>query len=101
MQQPLVDKIKNLPEYHSLVKERGRLAWSLSATMLAAYFGFILVVAFKPTFFKTIVWGNYITIGFPLGVGLILLAFVLTGIYVRRANQRFDVLTDKIKEAVK
>lgn len=101
MQQPLIDKIKNLPEYHCLVKERGRLAWSLSATMMSAYFGFILLVAFKPEFFKTIVWGEYTTIGFPLGVGLILLAFVLTGIYVRRANQRFDVLTEKIKEAVK
>jgi uncharacterized membrane protein (DUF485 family) len=101
MQQDLVEKIKNLPEYHSLVKERGRLACSLSAAMLAAYFGFILLVAFNPEFFSTIVWGRYTTIGFPLGVGLIILAFVLTGMYVRKANQRFDVLTEKIKEAVK
>ena len=100
MQQVVVDKIKQLPEYHQLVKQRGRLAWQLSALMLAAYFGFILLVAFSPDFFKTVVWGQYTTIGFPLGVGIILLAFMLTGIYVYRANRHFDALTQHIKQAV-
>ena len=41
-----------------------------------------------------------VTWGIPMGVGLILSAFVLTGIYVRRANGEFDRLNQEIlKEA--
>ena len=95
-----VEKIKALPEYHELVRERRLLASVLTGIMMLAYFGFILLVAFAPEFFRTVIWGNVVTVGFPLGVGIILLAFVLTGIYVRKANQHFDVLTDIIKRAV-
>ena len=34
-----------------------------------------------------------ITLGIPLGLGVILSAIVITGIYVRRANREFDQLT--------
>lgn len=95
-----IEKIKALPEYHTLVRERRLLASMLTGIMMLAYFGFILLIAFAPEFFSNVVWGSVITIGFPLGVGIILLAFVLTGIYVRKANQRFDVLTKTIKRAV-
>lgn len=100
MQDAVIQKIKQLPEYHQLVKQRGRLAWRLSAVMLAGYYGFILLVAFAPDVFKRVVWGEYTTIGFPLGVGIILLAFVLTGIYVYKANRHFDALTQHIKQAL-
>ena len=43
-----------------------------------------------------------ITWGIPIGVGLIVSAFILTGIYVRRANGEFDDLNNAIlKEAGK
>lgn len=100
MQQTTIDLIKNLPDYQRLVSARRKLAWQLSAIMLSAYYGFILLIAFKPEFFSLVIWGEYITVGFPLGVGVIVLAFVLTGIYVRRANREFDALTHNIKQAV-
>ena len=34
-----------------------------------------------------------ITLGIPLGLGVIVAAIVLTGVYVRRANGEFDRLT--------
>lgn len=40
--------------------------------------------------------GSTITRGIPVGVGLILSSFVLTGIYVFRANGEFDELNQKI-----
>ncbi|MCY1453852.1 Inner membrane protein YjcH [compost metagenome] len=41
-----------------------------------------------------------ITWGIPLGVGLIVSAFILTAIYVRRANGEFDEMNKAIlKEA--
>lgn len=100
MDQTLIEKISALPQYQQLVQQRSRLAWILSAIMLVAYFGFILLIAFAPEFFKTVVIGQVITIGFPIGLGLILLAFILTGIYVHRANTQFDELTQHIRKEV-
>lgn len=101
MDKSLIEKINSLPQYKQLVAERSRLAWQLSAVMLVAYYGFILLIAFFPEVFKIIVWGQYTTLGFPLGVGLILLAFALTGIYVKKANKDFDELTQQIRDEVK
>jgi uncharacterized membrane protein (DUF485 family) len=39
-----------------------------------------------------------VTLGIPIGVFIIVAAFVLTGIYVRRANSEFDSLTRQIIE---
>ncbi len=36
------------PRFQELVAKRGRFAWLLSLVMLAAYFAFILVIAFDP-----------------------------------------------------
>ncbi len=94
----VIDKVKRDPEFHALQQRRARLAWSLSAAMAAIYFGFILLVAFAPAWLATPLGSHTTTIGIPLGVGVILTAFVLTGLYVRRANTEFDVATQRIIE---
>jgi len=38
------------------------------------------------------------TIGIPIGLAVIVLAFALTGIYVSKANSSYDVLIRKIVE---
>ena len=63
--------------------------------MLLIYYGFILVVAFAPKMLGTPVFG-VITLGIPVGVFIIVMAFVLTAIYVQRANGEFDKLTDEL-----
>jgi uncharacterized membrane protein (DUF485 family) len=95
------DKIKSHPKYAELISKRSHLAWSLAALMLIIYYGFILVIAFAPQFLATpLSAGSVTTIGLPIGVGVILSAIVLTGIYVYRANTEFDELTrDLIEEA--
>ena len=100
LDQSKIEKIKSLPQYQKLVKERTSLAWKLSATMLIVYCGYILLLAFYPEFFKTIVMGEHISIGFPVGVGIIIFAFLITGYYVKKANDDFDTLTEQIKKEV-
>ncbi len=97
----LIDKIKRDPEFHELVRKRTSFAWSLSAVMVLIYFGFILLVAFAPKFLGTPLGAGIMTIGIPLGLFVIASAFILTGLYVRRANSEFDALTAKIVERVK
>lgn len=94
----LIDRVKRDPEFLALERRRARFAWTLATTMAAIYFGFILAVAFAPRLLARPIAGGATTIGIPLGIGVILAAFVLTGLYVRRANTDFDLATQRIIE---
>lgn len=99
MQQDSVDAIKAHPRYQELVCTRKCFAWNLTVLMLAIYYGFILVIAFAPTLLGSpLSVGATTTIGIPIGVAIIVSAFVLTGVYVARANGKFDALTKAIRE---
>lgn len=102
MKQELVDRIKNDPDFHHLVSVRSKFAWTLTIVMLVIYFGFVLTIAFDPSLLGTpLSAGSVTTVGIPVGVGVILSAFILTGVYVRRANGEFDELTKRIKNKAK
>jgi uncharacterized membrane protein (DUF485 family) len=95
-------RIQNNPKFKELVAARSKFAWTLSAIMLVLYFGFILLVAFGKGFLATpLAAGGVTTIGIPLGIFIIVAAFVLTGVYVNRANSTFDVLNRKLLEETK
>jgi uncharacterized membrane protein (DUF485 family) len=82
-------EVAQSPEYRQLVRERSRFSWALTAIMLAVYFGYILLIAFAPEILARRVSGT-MTLGIPVGIGVILCGILLTGIYVHRANRRFD-----------
>ncbi|PJG60099.1 DUF485 domain-containing protein [Aeromonas cavernicola] len=97
MEQQRYLRIQQDPNFQQLVAKRQRFAWALSALMLGLYLAFILLIAFAPGWLGTpLSDGSPITRGIPVGVGLILSSFVLTGIYVFRANGEFDDLNQKI-----
>ena len=87
------------PKFQQLVRERSSFARSLSIAMLVIYFGFILLVAFAKPLLATKIGSGVTSVGIVLGLVVIISAFVLTGIYVQRANGHFDRLTsDLMKE---
>ncbi len=95
-------EIENNPKFQQLVAARKSLGWTLSAVMLAIYFGFILLVAFNKPFLGTpLAAGSVTTIGIVIGLAVIVSAFVLTGIYVSKANASYDALTKEIVEESK
>ena len=94
-----LEQIRRDPRFEQLCRSRGRLAWALSAIVLIVYLGFILLVAFGGAFLATpLVAGGVTTIGIVVGVGVILIAIVLTAIYVWKANTTFDDLTRGLLE---
>ena len=102
MKQEMVDRIKNDPDFIQLVSVRSKFAWTLTIVMLVIYFGFVLTIAFDPSILGTpLTEGSVTTVGIPVGVAVIISAFLLTGIYVRRANGEFDELTRRIKAKAK
>jgi len=97
----LATRIKSNPKYAELVRKRSGFARILSILMLLIYFGFIMLVAFNKPFLATPLGAGVTTIGIPLGVFVIVSAFILTGIYVWRANGEFDAITKEIIDEVK
>jgi len=92
------DHIRNNPKFAELVRKRTAFAWTLSVIILVIYFGFIGLIAFNKAFLATKLGVGVTTVGFPIGVGVILSAIALTGIYVYRANGEFDDLNRQIIE---
>jgi uncharacterized membrane protein (DUF485 family) len=97
MRQELTHKIRSNPKFAELTQKRTKFGVQLSILMLLIYYGFILIVAFAPSVLGIPIYG-VVTLGIPIGVFIIVAAFVLTGIYVRRANSEFDSLTRQIIE---
>ena len=74
----------------ALAAHRWRVALSLTAAMIAVYFGFILLVAFEKPFLATLVLGGRVSVGILLGAAVIVAAPLLIAIYVRWANRVYD-----------
>ena len=101
MDKNMVEKIKSNSSYKKLVSERSSFAWKLTITILVVYYAFILLIAFSPeTLGAKLVAGGMATIGIPIGVAIIIFSFILTGIYVKRANSEFDGLLDQVKKDI-
>lgn len=88
------------PKYKELVRRRAWTGGVLSVITLAIYLGFIGLIAYNPKFLGTPIGDHTTTIGIPIGVLVIVSAFVLTGIYVVRANTVFDRLIREIREEI-
>jgi uncharacterized membrane protein (DUF485 family) len=96
----LVTRIANNPNYQALKAKRTSFGWWLTLAMMIAYYGFILLVAFNKSFLSQKLGDGVMTLGIPLGFGVILFTIVLTAYYVNRANREFDTLSDAIAKEV-
>jgi uncharacterized membrane protein (DUF485 family) len=87
------------PEFKSLVARRWRVSLLLTAALFVVYYGFILLIALdKPRLAQKI--GDVTTLGIPVGVGVIVLAWALTAAYVMWANTKYDVEVRRLREQV-
>jgi len=90
----------NDPEFRAMAAAKDRISTILTIITLVIYFGFIFLVAFYKDFFGWKIPGTRITAGMPLGVGVIIASWILTGLYVRWANRRYDSMVLAIKAKV-
>lgn len=92
-------RIRQLPAYQTLVARRTRFAWTLTVIMLVVYFGYIGLIAFDKAFLAQPIGAGVMSLGIPVGLGIILITIALTAVYVVRANSEFDRLTREIVES--
>ena len=95
-----LERVAEDPRYRLLVERRARFTWMLTGIMLLAFFGYILLIAFNKALLARPIGGGATSLGIPIGLGVILLAILLTGIYVRRANGDFDPVVKSLREDV-
>ena len=100
MDTDLTARIVNDPRYQELKGRRSRFGWWLTLAMLVVYYGFILLVAFNKEFLSQRLGAGVMTVGIPIGFGVIVFTIVITAIYVRRANSEYDDLTAEVAKAV-
>ncbi|BCA64924.1 DUF485 domain-containing protein [Fluviibacter phosphoraccumulans] len=93
----LYEKIRKNPKFTQLCQERGRFSVILSLIVLVPYYVFMMTVAFNPTFFADKFGDSKImTIGWPIGAVIIIGSWLLTGVYIRRANGAFEELNEEV-----
>jgi len=88
------------PEFKRLVRNKWVVSTILTLCLFVLYYGFILLIAYaKPWMGQKV--GEATTLGIPIGVGVIIIAWILTFIYVAWANRCHDAEAGKLRGNVK
>ncbi|MFK2823463.1 DUF485 domain-containing protein [Arcobacter sp. YIC-80] len=101
MNDELVQRIKNNPKYQELVQKRNAFSLKLAIFVLVMFYAYILTIAFDPTLLGIKTGEGVMTYAFPVAAAIIIIGFITTLIYVKRANGEFEDLTNEIKDDVK
>lgn len=97
MSNPIYARVRQNPKFHDLVRRRSRLALTLSAIVLVSYYAFMMVVAFAPQLLRAPLGeDSALSVGFPIGAAIIVVSWLLTGVYSHFANGVFEELNDQI-----
>ncbi|MFH1613209.1 MAG: DUF485 domain-containing protein [bacterium] len=86
-------------DFKKLVSQKNRISILLTIIQSILYFGFIGLIAFNKPFLMSKI-SKSITIGIPIAISVIILSWILTGIYIFWANQKYDILVKNIKEKI-
>jgi uncharacterized membrane protein (DUF485 family) len=90
------------PDFRALVKKRWAVSFSLLAILFVGYYGYILLVATnKEWVSQPLSADTVVTRAIPLGIGAIVLAWVLVAIYVYWANASYDPEVKRLKDQLK
>ncbi|WP_291320140.1 DUF485 domain-containing protein [Desulfonatronospira sp.] len=87
-------------KFRRLVVNRWKVSLTLTAIMMLAYFGFILILAYAPHLLSMKI-GEHMTLGIPVGIFVIVLAFILTGIYVFWSNSYYDKAVEEVLKSMR
>lgn len=83
-------------EFKDLVAKRARVSTVLMIMLFLLYYGFILLIGYNKPFLAQKI-GESATLGIPLAVAVIILAWLLTLVYVVWANAIFDPEVERLR----
>lgn len=97
MNRSSMNRVLQHPDFKKMEQEKNRISWFFSFLIFAVYVAYILYIGINPEFFgRPLIAGSVITVGIYAGIFIILFSIVLTGLYVRMVNRKFDEVTRKV-----
>jgi uncharacterized membrane protein (DUF485 family) len=97
-------ELMSSPDFKALVKKRWTVSFSLLTALFITYYGYILVLGTNREWVSQKVSDGpdaVTTIAIPLGIAVILFAWVLTALYVVWANRSYDPEVQRLKSQLK
>lgn len=85
-------------KFKNMVKRRNRFAVCLSLIVLGIYFIFIGTATFHPELLAIPLEASKITMGWPIAALVIVLSWLITGLYIFITNQYFDKQKEKLRK---
>ena len=85
------------PQFRDLVNRKQKLSLTLTLLVFVAYFGYMGLMAYDPEALARPVGAA--TLGIPAGIGIIIFAWILTGVYVKWANGAYDAMVARVRKS--
>ena len=82
--------------FQELYNRRKAITFTLTLFIVGIYVAYILINAFDRELLVRKISGG-ITLGIYIGIGIIIIGWITTGVYVWLANNKYDSLLDRIK----
>lgn len=92
---PVIEQILSDPEFQTLARRKASLSLLLTVVTMVCYFAFVGLLAFGREALAA-PFGSA-TRGIPFGIGVIILGWIVTGIYVRWANSTYDTAVAQLR----
>src|SRR5919108_1613838 len=86
-------------EFRHLVQRRWRLSLVLTALLFVTYYGYIILIAIDRAFLSRRI-GTFTTLGIPIGAAVIVVAWILTAVYVVWANRHYDAEVIRLRQQI-
>ncbi|MDQ5832483.1 MAG: DUF485 domain-containing protein [Actinomycetota bacterium] len=91
------EAIERLPDFQELVTNRRRFSWVAGTIGVGLGAVYVVLAGVAPDLMGTHVFGS-MSLGFAGGVGLIVLTWVITLVYMRRSDRVWGPLEERIRE---
>jgi uncharacterized membrane protein (DUF485 family) len=89
-------EVINSPDFKRIVAKRWSVSGILLVLLFISYYGYIIIIGSNKAFFAQKI-GEVTTLGIPVGVGVIVFAFILTATYIAWANKIYDPEVERLK----
>ncbi len=87
-------------DFKHLVANRWSVSLVLLALLFVSYYGYVLLIGGNKAFLAQKI-GEVTTLGIPVGIAVILFAWILTAYYVVWANKSYDPEVERLKGQLK
>jgi uncharacterized membrane protein (DUF485 family) len=92
----LHERVQDTPEFAELRSRLRRFVFPMSAAFMLWYLAYVLLASYAPGFMAIPMIGN-INVGLVVGLLQFVTTFMITGLYVRYADNRLDPVAEKIR----